>query len=460
MIEGRIISITGSVARIRFVSNLPKLFDCLVTGDEHDTPVLEVISIEGKHIVMATVLKGVSKLSIGTVVVGTGLPLLIPVGRRLLGRVINALGEPSDGGVPLPPGDRLPIRHVPKRNAFQNTGILETGIKVIDFFAPIAKGGKVGLFGGAGVGKTVLLTELLNNFIGGADKLSKSFSVFAGVGERSREGLELLQSLESANVLGSTALLYGQMGENPAMRFLSGLAGATIASHLRDTEKKDILFFIDNIYRLAQAGSEVASLLGEIPSEDGYQAALLSQMSSFHERINTTEDGSITAIEAVYLPADDLLDSGVQAIFPFFDAVIVLSRSVYQEGRMPAVDILSSTSSTITPDVIGQHHFDVLIMARSVLQEAQKLSRIVSLVGEQELSATDQITYRRARKIQNYMTQPFLTSASQSGSSGVKVTRDTVVSDVNAILHGTYDQLEEESLLYIGGIADSLNHGK
>jgi len=348
-----------------------------------------------------------------------------------------------------------------RRDTYQSTGVLETGIKVIDFFAPIAKGGKIGLFGGAGVGKTMLLTELLHNFVMLSNQRnSTAYCVFTGVGERSREGLELVESLESAGVLKNTALLYGQMGENPAVRFLSGYAGATIASHFRDNEKKDVLFFIDNIYRLAQAGNELSTLSRQLPSEDGYQAALASQMSLFHERINTTTDGAITSVEAVYVPADDILDSGVQAIFPFFDAMIVLSRSVYQEGRMPAVDILSSTSSIATPDIIGEHHYEVLTMARSVLSEAQKLARIVSLIGLQELSASDQLVYKRARKIQAYMSQTFSSASKQQNKEGVSVPRETVVNDVNAILHGTYDQLEEDSFLYISSISESLNNAK
>jgi F-type H+/Na+-transporting ATPase subunit beta len=461
MNSGKIISIEGVVVKLSFKKDPPNLYDCVLCPEVPEA-ILEVIGSESKDTFFASVIRGSESLQLGMEVVSTYKPLVVPVGNALLGRVTDVLGSPVDGKGPIRSSVMAPIRdQSTRKDTYQSTGVLETGIKVIDFFAPIAKGGKIGLFGGAGVGKTMLLTELLHNFVMLSNQRnSTAYCVFTGVGERSREGLELVESLERAGVLKNTALLYGQMGENPAVRFLSGYAGATIASHFRDNEKKDVLFFIDNIYRLAQAGNELSTLSRQLPSEDGYQAALASQMSLFHERINTTTDGAITSVEAVYVPADDILDSGVQAIFPFFDAMIVLSRSVYQEGRMPAVDILSSTSSIATPDIIGDHHYEVLTMARSVLAEAQKLARIVSLIGLQELSASDQLVYKRARKIQAYMSQTFSSASKQQNKEGVSVPRETVVNDVNAILHGTYDQLEEESFLYISSISESLNNAK
>ncbi len=324
---------------------------------------------------------------------------------------------------------------------------------MIDVFAPLIKGGKMGLFGGAGVGKTMLLTEIMHNVIGrvGHDRY---YSVFAGVGERSREGLELWLSLKNTGVMPYASLIYGQMGENPAVRFLSAYAGVSMAEYFRDVEKRDILFFIDNVYRFAQAGNELSVLTGSIPSEDGYQPTLESEMATFHERLHSTVDGMITSVEAIYVPADDLLDHGVQTIFPFLDSLLVLSRDVYQEGRTPAVDILASTSSALTPHFVGDHHYQVVIIARNILKRAQSLERIVSLVGENELSVEDQIVVKRARKLKNYLTQPFYTAEGQRGVKGVYVPVAEAVKDVNAIISGQYDSTPDDVFLYIGKMSD------
>jgi F-type H+-transporting ATPase subunit beta len=328
--------------------------------------------------------------------------------------------------------------------------LLETGIKAIDLFSPLLKGGKMGLFGGAGVGKTMLLTEILHNIVGKSQ--GKTVSVFAGVGERSREGLELYQSLVDSKTLSSSSLVFGTMGENPALRFLAAFSAVTLAEYYRDILKNDVLFFIDNVFRFAQAGNELSTLMNIIPSEDGYQATMESEMASFHERLSSTKEGIISAIEAIYVPADDLLDHAVQAIFPYLESVVVLSRDIYQEGIMPAIDILESASTALDPIVVGDFHYDVALNAKTMLKEAQSLERIVSLVGEAELSKEDQIKYRRAKRLKNFMSQKFFVAEMQRGEKGAYVPIETTVKDVNGIIVGKYDKIPEEKFLYIGSV--------
>src|SRR3989344_2004094 len=309
----------------------------------------------------------------------------------------------------------------------------------------------MGLFGGAGVGKTMLLTEIMHNVVG----LQKdTVSIFAGVGERSREGLELREALEHSGVLDKSSLVFGPMGENPAIRFLSGFAAVTLAEHFRDTEQKEVLFFIDNVFRFAQAGNEISVLTNSIPSEDGYQATLESQMAHFHERLVPTTSAGITSIEAIYVPADDLLDHGVQAIFPYLDSTVVMSRDVYQQGFLPAVDILESTSAALTPDVVGQKHYDAALLAKQLLKESDNLERIVSLVGETELSAEDQATYKRGRKLRNFMTQQFFVAESQRAQKGSYVPVKTTVEDVMSLIEGKLDHIPEERFLYVGSVTE------
>ncbi len=302
------------------------------------------------------------------------------------------------------------------------------------------------------MGKTILLTEIIHNVV--VLRQSKTVSVFAGVGERSREGHELYETLSSKNVLSSVALVIGAMGENSVIRFLTGYSAVTIAEYFRDNLQKDVLFFIDNIFRFAQAGNELSLLMNSIPSEDGYQATLASEMASFHERLSSVTTSAITTIEAIYVPNDDILDQGVQAIFPYLDATIVLSRSVYQEGHLPAVDILASSASSLNPDVVGQAHFDTALEAQSVIKQAVALERIVSLVGESELSTEDRLIYQRARKIKNFMTQSFFVAENQTGRKGVYVERNSTVEDVAAILAGKYDNVDEQKLLFIGNLKE------
>jgi F-type H+-transporting ATPase subunit beta len=317
---------------------------------------------------------------------------------------------------------------------------------------PIVKGGKKGLFGGAGVGKTVLLSELLHNVVEQAK--GKAVSVFAGVGERSREGLELWKALEQSGVFPMATLVFGQMGENPAIRFLSAMGALTLAEYYRDGLKKDVLFFIDNAFRLAQAGNELSTLMSQLPSEDGYQPTLESEMGAFHERLVSTKAGAVTTIEAIYVPADDLVDHAVQAIYPFLDSSIVLSREVYQQGFLPAVDILASASGWLNPSVVGAAHYDAAIAAKHLLEEAVALERIVSLMGEAELSKSDRTVLKRARKIRNFMTQSFYVVSNQRSSLGVFVPTEVTVRDMRAILEGAYDDVPEQDFMFVGSAED------
>jgi F-type H+/Na+-transporting ATPase subunit beta len=310
----------------------------------------------------------------------------------------------------------------------------------------------MGLFGGAGVGKTILLTEVLHNIVG--DTSNDSVSIFTGVGERSREGLELYKSLEDSGVMSKSTLIYGPMGENPAVRFLAGFAGVSLAEYFRDNSKKNVLFFIDNAYRLAQAGNELSTLTGNLPSEDGYQPTLESEMAEFHERLLSTDIAEITTVEAIYVPADDILDHGVQVVFPYLDAIIVLSRELYQRGILPAVDILASSSTTLHPKIVGDAHYECSLRAKAILKQAESLERIVSLVGESELSNEDQLVYKRARKIRNYMTQRFFVIEAQSAYKGVVMPLEKVVKDLTGVIDGKYDHIPEDKFLYIGSVEE------
>lgn len=334
---------------------------------------------------------------------------------------------------------------------------METGIKVIDLFAPFYKGGKMGLFGGAGVGKTLLLTEILHNIVG--LKEDTAVSVFTGVGERSREGLELFEALKSTGSIKNSTLVFGPMGENPAVRFMSAFSGATLAEYYRDYMKKNVLFFIDNVFRLAQAGNEISTLTNTIPSEDGYQATLESEMAMFHERLSSTVNGVLSSVEAIYVPADDLLDHGVQSIFPYLDSTIVLSRSVFQEGILPAIDVIGSTSSALDPAVVGQKHYDVALEAKVLLKKAQALERIVSLVGESELSGDDQVVYKRAKRIKNFMTQRFFVAEAQKGEKGKFVPVTQTVNDVGDIIAGKYDAIPDERFMFVGSATEIKANG-
>jgi F-type H+-transporting ATPase subunit beta len=390
----------------------------------------------------------------GSFVIDTNQPIKVPVGKEMLGRVIDTLGNPQDGLGELKTKESKPI--IAKDISYANVNIpkelLQTGIKVIDFFVPIVKGGKAGLFGGAGVGKTVIISEIIHNLVILNPK--ENVSVFTGVGERTREGEELLETLKESKVMQGVTLVYGSMGANPALRFRTAFTGVTIAEYYRDILKKDVLFFIDNVFRFAQSGYELSTLMNSIPSEGGYQATLTSEMASFHERLVSTMTNSITTFEAIYVPADDLTDSGVQAVFPYLDSGIILSRSVYQEGRFPAIDILSSNSSSLNAEVVGEVHYQAALDAQTLLKKAMSLERIVSLIGQAELSTEDQIAYKRALMLKNYMTQNFTVVETQTEKKGVYVPVNETVADIKAILNGDVDKLAPEDLLYIATLKD------
>lgn len=446
---GKVISIFGQIVEVEFHSNAsPRLLDVLILEGD-DTTRMEVYSSSGNNSFFCLVLSASQKLTIGKKVINTGGSIKIPVGEKTLGRAINLFGLPLDGKGLLAEPDTMPIsgNGVTYDDIVAPTQVLETGIKAIDFFSPLLKGGKVGLLGGAGVGKTVLLTEIIHNVV--ILHKDESVSVFAGIGERIREGQELYETLSESQVLPSVSLILGQMAENPAVRFRTAFAGATMAEFFRDSMGKNVLFFIDNVFRFAQAGYELATVMNTIPGEGGYQSTLTSEMGSLHERLVSTNKGSITSIETVYVPSDDIADYGVQSVFPYIDSIVVVSRDVYQEGRFPAIDLLNSTSAALNPDTVGKKHYKAYIEAQATLKKAKSLERIVSLIGETELSTEDQTIYKRYKLLQNYMTQNFHVVEAQSGTVGSYVKIEDTIADVDTILKGDFDNISPEKLLYV-----------
>ena len=448
-------SVIGQIAEVKFGGLMPQIFEVLTLSKDPKVVLYVYQSVEG-GVFYCIILRGRRKIRLGAEVSATGEKLSVPVGRELLGRVINIFGKAIDGGKEIEYSKTMKVfkKALAISEVSGKREIWETGIKIIDFFAPLVKGGKMGLFGGAGVGKTILLTEVMHNILhrnkGGKKK--KRVSVFAGVGERTREGQELHEELKKSGLLPDVSLIYGQMGENASVRFLTALAAAAIAEYFRDEEKSDVLFFIDNVFRFAQAGSEISTLTKTIPSEDGYQATLSSEMALFHERLVSTQDSVLSSVEAIYVPSDDLLDAGVQSIYPYLDSIVTLSRDVYQEGRFPAIDVLSSSSKMLSPEVAEKEHYETVIKALAVLKKAQGLERMVALVGEAELSPENQEIYKRAKLINNYMTQPFFVAETQTGRKGEYVPLSDTVRDVGDILSGKYDALEPDKLLFVGTI--------
>jgi F-type H+-transporting ATPase subunit beta len=450
---GNIKSVNGQIVEVEFKKNKPGIKNLLVLDGNPDIR-FEVYSSSGPNTFYCLALSRTESLFRGAKVLDTGSPVLFPVGPELLGRVVDIYGRPVDSGEDIEAklGRAIHGGHLPQTKISIKQDLLETGIKIIDIFTPLVVGGKAGLFGGAGVGKTILLTEILHNIVG-RDK-ENTVSVFAGIGERAREGLELHEALKASGVSDSSSLIFGPMGENPAVRFLAAYSAVSLAEYFRDTAGKNVLFFIDNLYRFAQAGQELSVLTGNLPSEDGYQATLESEMADFHERLSSTSKTAISSFEAIYVPADDLLDHGVQSIFPYLESVIVLSRNLYQQGLLPAIDILSSSSTNLSPIIVGDLHYEVAVRAKSILKAAESLERIVSLVGESELSIEDRTTYQRARKIRNYLTQNFYVAESQKGRKGNYVPVKTAVTELNGIINGDYDHIADEKFMFIGSIGE------
>lgn len=462
VVKGFVRSVNGQIAKIEIESdNFPQLNEIL-TSPKDPYVMMEVFQ-ESKDGVSCLILSNPDKLYRGMEIIGTGSDLKIPVGKEVLGRVIDLFGNPRDKKQAIPPPPRTDRASIYSKTPSLNivkTGyeLLQTGIKAIDFLTPIKKGGKVGFVGGAGVGKTILLTELMHNITltkSQGEKEKNIYSIFAGVGERIREGQELFERLKESGVLEKTIIILGQMNESAPIRFRVALAAAAQAEYFRDTVKSDVLFFIDNIFRFVQAGNEVATLLGTIPSEQAYQATLQTEINTLEDRLIPTENGSITSFQNIYVPADEITDAGVNAIMSLMDTSIVLSRSIAQKGIYPPIDLLQSSSSTLNKSFLGQLHFDALTQFQQILTNYERLSHIVAIVGESELSADNRILYNRTKKIINYLTQPFFMTEKQTGKKGAVVTRETTVKDITMILSGNLDNIPAEKFMYIGSLADA-----
>jgi F-type H+/Na+-transporting ATPase subunit beta len=447
--EGKIISIRGQVAEVEFTETKPRTRDVIVLAS--DTTVhMEVYGASLRDTYYCFILSPVSRLKRGEKVINTGESISIPAGSSILGRVLNAFGNPIDSKGPIEASEYIPIYRPPLgyHEILSEKEALETGIKIIDLFCPLAKGGKIGLVGGAGVGKTTVLTELIHNIVILREE-QNVIALFAGVGERTREAHELLETLRAKNVLPRMALVLGAMGEHPAIRFRAAYTAVSLAEYFRDSMKKNVLFFIDNMYRFAQAGNELATVTDIIPSEDGYQPTLASEMASIHERLISGHGNFISSIEAIYVPNDDILDQAVQSIFSYLDSTVTFSRDVYQQNLLPAVDILSSHSSILTPGIVGEKHYGTSLRAQSLLKRALKLERIVSLIGESELTPEDRILYKRAKILRNFMTQPFYVMEEQTGIPGAYVSREDTINDTARILDGAFDEFDANRFLYI-----------
>lgn len=460
-VQGIITSITGQIATVEIEDDFyPALFEILNSPDDPSV-VLEVFS-QSKQSSYCQILTSPEKLFRGMKILGSGSDLKVPVGKAVLGRVIDLFGSPRDNGGPIPRQTLASIYgQAPSLNIVKSSfQILETGIKAIDFLTPIQRGGKVGFIGGAGVGKTILLTELMRNITlrpasGKLEAKREVYSVFAGVGERIREGQELYQRLKESGVLPKTILILGQMNENAAIRFRVAQAAVAQAEYFRDIVKSDVLFFIDNMFRFVQAGNEVATLLGTIPSEQAYQATLQTEISNIEDRLIPTENGTITSFQNVYVPADEITDAGVSAVMSFLDTAIVLSRSVAQKGIYPAIDLFQSSSSTLSKAFLGEAHFKALTEFQKLLENYNKLSHIVAIVGEEELSSENRILYNRTKKIINYLTQPFFMTEKQTGRKGQIVSKETTVKDITMILSGSLDNVPAEKFMYIGSLSEA-----
>ncbi len=452
MNEGRIAQVIGPVVDVRFDKELPKILNALTVEREGETLVLEVQQHVGGQMVRTIAMSSTDGVRRGMAVADTGAPISVPVGPKTLGRMYSVTGEPLDGMPAVDTGKKYPIHRPAPAFKDQTTKaeVFETGIKVIDLICPFVKGGKVGLFGGAGVGKTVVVMELIRNIA----QEHGGYSVFAGVGERTREGNDLYRDMKGSGVIDKTALVFGQMNEPPGARARVALTGLSVAEYFRDEEHRDVLLFIDNIFRFTQAGSEVSALLGRIPSAVGYQPTLATEMGALQERITSTKDGSITSVQAVYVPADDLTDPAPATTFGHLDSTVVLSRALTELGIYPAVDPLDSTSAVLDPQVVGKEHYEVARGVQQVLQRYKDLQDIIAILGMEELSEEDKLTVARARKIQKFLSQPFFVAETFTGTEGKYVTLKDTVRGFKEILEGRHDDKPEQAFYMKGGIEE------
>ena len=456
---GTVVQVIGPVLDIRFADGeLPNLLSAIEINNEGRKVVAEVAQHIGDNVVRCIAMSSTDGLKRGIPAVDTAAPISVPVGNECLGRVFNLLGDPVDNKPAPEAKERWPIhRPAPAYDEQEGTTeILETGIKVVDLIAPYAKGGKIGLFGGAGVGKTVIIMELINNIA----TQHGGLSVFAGVGERTREGNDLYNEMQESGVINKTALVYGQMNEPPGARMRVGLSGLTMAEYFRDRENQDVLLFIDNIFRFTQAGSEVSALLGRMPSAVGYQPTLATEMGALQERITSTKKGSITSVQAVYVPADDLTDPAPATTFAHLDATTVLSRSIASLGIYPAVDPLDSTSRILTPEVVGREHYEVARKVQSILQRYKELQDIIAIMGMDELSDDDKLIVSRARKVQRFLSQPFHVAEQFTGMAGRYVPLKETIRGFREIIDGLHDDLPESAFLFVGTIDEAVEKAK
>lgn len=452
--KGTITQIISAVVDVAFKDKLPNIYNALTVKIGDKEVVLEVQQHLGNNVIRAVAMDSTDGLQRGMEVIDTGAPIKVPVGKAVLGRILNVLGQPVDEAGPIETDEYLPIhREAPSFEEQETeTEIFETGIKVIDLLAPYIKGGKIGLFGGAGVGKTVLIMELINNIAKGHGGLS----VFAGVGERTREGRDLYDEMTESGVLSKTSLVYGQMNEPPGARLRVALTGLTVAENFRDKDGQDVLLFIDNIFRFTQAGSEVSALLGRMPSAVGYQPNLATEMGALQERITSTKSGSITSVQAVYVPADDLTDPAPATTFSHLDATTVLSRQIASLGIYPAVDPLDSTSKALSAEIVGNEHYNVAREVQEVLQRYKELQDIIAILGMDELSDEDKLTVSRARKIQRFFSQPFSVAEQFTGMEGKYVPVKETIRGFKEILEGKHDDIPEQAFLYVGTIEEAV----
>jgi F-type H+/Na+-transporting ATPase subunit beta len=460
---GKVTQVMGPVVDVQFSGDLPPILNALETTNNGKRLVLEVGQHLGQSVVRTIAMDATEGLVRGQEVADTGAPIMVPVGPEMLGRIINVIGEPIDERGPVSTAQKASIHRPAPEFSEQSTEaeMLVTGIKVVDLLAPYARGGKIGLFGGAGVGKTVLIQELINNVA----KTHGGYSVFAGVGERTREGNDLYHEMIESGVIdlegeSKVALVFGQMNEPPGARARVALAGLSQAEYFRDEEGQDVLFFVDNIFRFTQAGSEVSALLGRIPSAVGYQPTLATDMGTLQERITTTKKGSITSVQAIYVPADDLTDPAPATSFAHLDATTVLSRQIAELGIYPAVDPLDSTSRILDPQVVGEEHYNVAREVQRILQSYKALQDIIAILGMDELSEEDKLTVSRARKIQRFMSQPFDVAQVFTGSPGVQVSIEDTVRGFKGICAGEYDHLPEAAFYMVGPIEQAVEKAR